>query len=58
MLTPTQCRVSGPLAQSVEQKTFNLLVDGSNPSRPTNEISNLDGAAGAFFVHPGKLPGK
>lgn len=26
----------GPLAQSVEQKTFNLLVDGSNPSRPTN----------------------
>lgn len=35
MRTPTQCRVSGPLAQSVEQKTFNLLVDGSNPSRPT-----------------------
>ena len=26
---------SGPLAQSVEQKTFNLLVEGSNPSRPT-----------------------
>ena len=25
----------GPLAQSVEQKTFNLLVEGSNPSRPT-----------------------
>ena len=25
----------GPLAQLVEQKTFNLLVDGSNPSRPT-----------------------
>src|SRR4029078_8364599 len=26
---------NGPLAQSVEQKTFNLLVEGSNPSRPT-----------------------
>jgi hypothetical protein len=26
---------SGSLAQSVEQKTFNLLVEGSNPSRPT-----------------------
>jgi hypothetical protein len=24
----------GSLAQSVEQQTFNLLVDGSNPSRP------------------------
>jgi hypothetical protein len=31
--------VSGPLAQSVEQKTFNLLVDGSNPSRPTKYTS-------------------
>ncbi len=26
----------GSLAQSVEQRTFNPLVDGSNPSRPTN----------------------
>jgi len=25
----------GPLAQSVEQLTFNQLVEGSNPSRPT-----------------------
>ena len=25
----------GPLAQSVEQRTFNPLVEGSNPSRPT-----------------------
>src|SRR5690606_6155628 len=25
----------GPLAQSVEHRTFNPLVDGSNPSRPT-----------------------
>jgi hypothetical protein len=31
----------GPLAQSVEQKTFNLLVDGSNPSRPTIRINHL-----------------
>jgi hypothetical protein len=31
----------GPLAQSVEQKTFNLLVDGSNPSRPTICINHL-----------------
>ena len=27
---------SGSLAQSVEQRTFNPLVEGSNPSRPTN----------------------
>ena len=26
----------GSLAQSVEQRTFNPLVEGSNPSRPTN----------------------
>ena len=25
----------GSLAQSVEQRTFNPLVEGSNPSRPT-----------------------
>ena len=36
MPAPVQCRgCNGPLAQLVEQKTFNLLVDGSNPSRPT-----------------------
>ena len=28
----------GSLAQSVEQRTFNPLVEGSNPSRPTNNI--------------------
>jgi hypothetical protein len=27
---------SGPLAQLVEQLTLNQLVEGSNPSRPTN----------------------
>jgi hypothetical protein len=30
----------GPLAQSVEQKTFNLLVEGSNPSRPTTFLND------------------
>jgi hypothetical protein len=30
----------GPLAQSVEQKTFNLLVEGSNPSRPTTLLKD------------------
>ena len=32
--------VSGSLAQSVEQKTFNLLVAGSNPARPTPDLSS------------------
>jgi len=26
----------GPIAQSVEQRTFNPWVDGSSPSGPTN----------------------
>ena len=30
--------IRGPLAQSVEHRTFNPLVDGSNPSRPTNRL--------------------
>ena len=29
----------GPIAQSVEQRTFNPWVDGSSPSGPTNLIS-------------------
>ena len=41
---------NGPLAQSVEQKTFNLLVDGSNPSRPTNAFNDLGGRKVAFFM--------
>jgi hypothetical protein len=34
----------GPLAQSVEQWTFNPLVEGSNPSRPTilNSFNDID----------------
>lgn len=42
--------MQGPLAQSVEQKTFNLLVEGSNPSRPTNAIKDLGVRKGAFFI--------
>ena len=32
---PFKNHTSGSLAQSVEQRTFNPLVEGSNPSRPT-----------------------
>ena len=35
---PFQNHTCGSLAQSVEQRTFNPLVEGSNPSRPTNNI--------------------
>ena len=28
----------GPIAQSVEQRTFNPWVDGSSPSGPTHPI--------------------
>jgi hypothetical protein len=34
---------SGPLAQLVEQLTFNQWVAGSNPARLTTEIKDLDG---------------
>jgi hypothetical protein len=30
----------GPLAQLVEQRTFNPLVAGSNPARPTRKSNN------------------
>src|SRR5215471_20915018 len=37
-----KCRLPfGPLAQLVEQRTFNPLVAGSNPARPTNPIGGL-----------------
>ena len=29
----------GPIAQSVEQRTFNPWVDGSSPSGPTREVT-------------------
>ena len=31
----------GPLAQLVEQETLNLLVVGSIPTRPTNQLNDL-----------------
>ena len=34
-------RPSGPLAQLVEQLTFNQWVAGSNPARLTTEINDL-----------------
>ena len=34
-------QVQGPLAQLVEQLTLNQLVEGSNPSRPTNKNKRL-----------------
>ena len=37
----------GPLAQLVEQETLNLLVVGSNPTRPTNFQPAFD--AGFLF---------
>ena len=37
-------RSSGPLAQLVEQLTFNQWVTGSNPVRLTTEINNLAGS--------------
>jgi hypothetical protein len=32
-------QVSGTLAQLVEQRTFNPLVAGSNPARPTTRLN-------------------
>ena len=40
---PFQNYTSGSLAQSVEQRTFNPLVEGSNPSRPTTLNQHLNG---------------
>ena len=41
LLNPSLSHIVGSLAQSVEQRTFNPLVEGSNPSRPTNQFSLL-----------------
>lgn len=32
----------GALAQLVEHRAFNLMVDGSNPSRPTIFLSRIN----------------
>jgi hypothetical protein len=41
--------VFGSLAQLVEQLTFNQLVDGSNPSRPTKSDKKA-AFIGGFFI--------
>lgn len=42
--------LGGSLAQLVEQQTFNLLVVGSIPTRPTNKIKYL------LSIQPSKMP--
>src|SRR5690606_23504141 len=46
------CRLSGHLAQLVEQLTLNQRVEGSTPSVPTTRISmkKASGDPGGFFV--------
>ena len=44
---PYNAQLVGSLAQSVEQRTFNPLVEGSNPSRPTTLNQHLNGC---FFM--------
>ena len=40
------CYAVGPIAQSVEQRTFNPWVDGSSPSGPTfHHPNNLEEGA-------------
>jgi hypothetical protein len=42
-------RASGPLAQLVEQLTFNQWVTGSNPVRLTTVFNDLAGIRRAFW---------
>lgn len=42
-------RLTEPVAQSVEQRTFNPLVVGSTPTRPTKNKKGLHIRAGLFF---------
>jgi hypothetical protein len=37
-MAPKKPEKVGPIAQSVEQRTFNPWVDGSSPSGPTFKI--------------------
>ena len=34
-------KTPGPLAQRLEQRTHNPLVEGSNPSGPTKALKNI-----------------
>ena len=55
-------RSSGPLAQLVEQLTFNQWVTGSNPVRLTTEINDLAGfgtdSNWSKLIVPGLFPDK
>ena len=55
-------RSSGPLAQLVEQLTFNQWVTGSNPVRLTTEINDLEGFGAdnnwPKLIVPGLFPDK
>ena len=42
----------GPIAQSVEQRTFNPWVDGSSPSGPTVEILKRIKLLGFILTSP------
>ena len=46
------CSAVGPIAQSVEQRTFNPWVDGSSPSGPTTHFSKPRLCAGFSFLGP------
>src|SRR5690606_30111851 len=49
---------NGSLAQLVEQRTFNPLVAGSNPARPTNTFKCLAVTSGPLrFLVPDDRPG-
>ena len=60
-IQPVQYGYCGPLAQRLEQRTHNPLVEGSNPSGPTNNPlqfnSLLLGAEGACCPSSAGVPG-
>ena len=49
LYTSAEIYLVGPIAQSVEQRTFNPWVDGSSPSGPTTHFSKPRLRAG-FFI--------
>jgi hypothetical protein len=52
-VTEVVVKVFGSLAQLVEQRTFNPLVAGSNPARPTKYYSEANRSRLAFlFLGP------
>ena len=45
----------GPLAQPVEQGTFNPKVAGSSPARPISQLESGPGCARAMMIRVGSL---